>query len=291
MEIRAGPGPRAARARTPLKSAPRSWFDQRQRLFALARADPHLSWAGAPFDDSRSRKSPTASALHLVANHASHLDAVILAGMLPARYVGNVFPIAAGDTFFTKPATSIFATAFMNALPIWRNSCGTHSLDELRNRLTSGNCIYIFSPKERARATARSSRSSRASAVLVAGTSLPVVPCYLHGTFMPCPHRAVCRGRARFRRRLVSRCNSKARQTIGAAGTELPPPLENAVRRLSNSLGSCPNAVRLVRPRAWPRPCGRECEPSACSCSTLSGFFRTVIGPFVRMRSSMSLSG
>jgi hypothetical protein len=28
-----------------------------------------------------------------------------------------------------------------------------------------------------------------------------------------------------------------------------------------------------------------------CSCSVLSGFFKTVIGPFARMRSSISLSG
>src|SRR5437016_13423998 len=66
----------------------------------------------------------------LVANHASHLDAIILGGILPLRFVGAVFPIAAGDTFFTKRASSIFATAFMNALPIWRKSCGAHSRSE-----------------------------------------------------------------------------------------------------------------------------------------------------------------
>ena len=38
----------------------------------------------------------------IVANHSSHLDAVILAACLPIRFAGRVFPIAAGDTFFAR---------------------------------------------------------------------------------------------------------------------------------------------------------------------------------------------
>ena len=123
----------------------------------------------------------------LVANHASHLDAVILADALPARYVGSVFPIAAGDTFFTKPATSIFATTFMNALPIWRQSVGAHSLDELRERLTSGNCIYIIFPEGTRTRDGQMAKFKPGIGRLVAGTSLPVVPCYLRGTFHALP--------------------------------------------------------------------------------------------------------
>ncbi|RYE00639.1 MAG: 1-acyl-sn-glycerol-3-phosphate acyltransferase, partial [Sphingobacteriales bacterium] len=80
----------------------------------------------------------------MVANHSSHLDAVTLAAAVPVRHIGCVFPIAAGDTFFTRPATALFATACMNALPIWRKNCGAHSLDDLRARLVSGGCIYII---------------------------------------------------------------------------------------------------------------------------------------------------
>ena len=46
----------------------------------------------------------------LVANHTSHLDALILAACLPRNQRGKVFPIAAGDTFFeTKLATAFAA--------------------------------------------------------------------------------------------------------------------------------------------------------------------------------------
>src|SRR5438045_8892709 len=103
--------------------------------------------------NSRGRENlPTRPPFVLVANHASHLDAIILGGILPLRFVGAVFPIAAGDTFFTKRASSIFATAFMNALPIWRKSCGAHSLEDLRERLLKGACGYfLFRERTRTR--------------------------------------------------------------------------------------------------------------------------------------------
>ena len=106
---------------------------------------------------------PTRPPFVLVANHASHLDAIILGGILPLRFVGAVFPIAAGDTFFTKRASSIFATAFMNALPIWRKSCGAHSLEDLRERLLKGSSVYILFPEgTRTRTGAMASFQTRA---------------------------------------------------------------------------------------------------------------------------------
>ena len=123
----------------------------------------------------------------LVANHASHLDAVVLAAALPARHVGNTFPIAAGDTFFTKPATSIFATACMNALPIWRRSCGGHSLDELRDRLASGRSIYILFPEGTRTRTGEMAAFKPGIGRLVAERSVPVVPCHIHGAFAALP--------------------------------------------------------------------------------------------------------
>src|SRR5687768_11696232 len=39
----------------------------------------------------------------LVSNHTSHLDAIVLGSLLPARLRGAAFPIAAGDTFFRTP--------------------------------------------------------------------------------------------------------------------------------------------------------------------------------------------
>jgi 1-acyl-sn-glycerol-3-phosphate acyltransferase len=123
----------------------------------------------------------------LVANHASHLDAIILGGILPLRFVGAVFPIAAGDTFFTKRASSIFATAFMNALPIWRKNCGAHSLEDLRERLLQRACIYILFPEGTRTRTGQMAPFKPGLGRLVAGTKIPIVPCYLNGTFAALP--------------------------------------------------------------------------------------------------------
>jgi len=123
----------------------------------------------------------------LVANHASHLDAIILGGILPWRFVGAVFPIAAGDTFFTKRSSSIFATACMNALPIWRKNCGAHSLDDLRERLRQGASVYILFPEGTRTRTGKMGMFKPGLGRLVAGTIVPIVPCYLRGTFEALP--------------------------------------------------------------------------------------------------------
>jgi len=130
---------------------------------------------------------PERAPLILVANHASHLDAIILGGILPLRFVGAVFPIAAGDTFFTKRASSIFATAFMNALPIWRKNCGAHSLEDLRERLLQRPCIYILFPEGTRTRTGEMAPFKPGLGRLVAGTKIPIVPCYLNGTFAALP--------------------------------------------------------------------------------------------------------
>lgn len=123
----------------------------------------------------------------LVANHASHLDAVTLACALPVRQVGRIFPIAAGDTFFTKPLTSFFATACMNALPLWRRNCGAHSQNELRDRLVREGVIYILFPEGTRSRTGEMARFKPGLGRLVAGSAIAVVPCYLDGAWQALP--------------------------------------------------------------------------------------------------------
>lgn len=130
---------------------------------------------------------PRRSPFVIVSNHASHLDAVVLGGMLPTRFVGAVFPIAAGDTFFTKRFSSVFATACMNALPIWRKNVGAHSLEDLRRRLLHGACIYILFPEGTRTRTGAMTNFKPGLGRLAAETNVPIVPCHLDGTFQALP--------------------------------------------------------------------------------------------------------
>ena len=133
---------------------------------------------------------PTSPPFVLVANHASHLDALVLASPLPARIRDRVFPIAAGDTFFETPVSAVFAAFVLNALPIWRKNCGPHALHELRDRLVHEPCAYILFPEGTRTRDGKMNRFKPGIGMLVAGTHVPVVPCYLRGCFEAWPPRA-----------------------------------------------------------------------------------------------------
>ena len=119
----------------------------------------------------------------MIANHASHLDAVLLASVLPCRLCDRVFPVAAGDVFFNTPGMSLFAANLLNALPMWRKNCGSHALKDLRKRLVDEPCGLILFP-EGARSRDGSLLPFKVGlGMLIAGTSVPVIPCYLDGAF------------------------------------------------------------------------------------------------------------
>ena len=84
----------------------------------------------------------------LIANHSSHLDAIVLGSALPRRLCSRVFPVAAGDVFFESPALSLLSAQVLNALPMWRKNCGPHALAELKERLVEEPCGYILFPEE-----------------------------------------------------------------------------------------------------------------------------------------------
>jgi 1-acyl-sn-glycerol-3-phosphate acyltransferase len=126
----------------------------------------------------------------VVANHASHLDALALAVGLPPRFRSRAFPIAAGDTFFETKATAAFAAIFLNALPMWRKKCGSHAMETLRERLVGGDAIYLLFPEGTRTRTGEMAHFRAGIGMLVAGTNVPVVPAYLDGCFAAMPSTA-----------------------------------------------------------------------------------------------------
>lgn len=130
----------------------------------------------------------------LAANHCSHLDAVALIAALSPHHREKAFPIAAGDVFFQSGATSIFSAVALNALPMWRKNCGPHALAELRCKLREEECIFIIFPEGSRSRDGMMAPFKHGLGMIVAETNVPVVPCYLTGTFeaLP-PHRKVAR--------------------------------------------------------------------------------------------------
>lgn len=123
----------------------------------------------------------------LIANHASHLDALVLGTALPARFADRIFPLAAGDTFFTGAGSSAFAAVALNALPIWRRKTRPEHLATLRGRLAQQACIYILFPEGTRSRDGSMAAFKPGLGCLVAGTPVPVVPCHIDGAFAAFP--------------------------------------------------------------------------------------------------------
>jgi 1-acyl-sn-glycerol-3-phosphate acyltransferase len=119
----------------------------------------------------------------IVANHSSHLDVLALAAPLPTRLRNRVFPIAAADVFFETPVVTMFASFMLNALPMYRANRGRHALKELRERLVSEPCGFVLFP-EGARSRDGDMLPVKAGiGMIIGGTDVPVVPCWLEGCF------------------------------------------------------------------------------------------------------------
>lgn len=118
----------------------------------------------------------------IIANHLSHLDALVIASALPLHLRDILFPLAAGDVFFESPAKAAFAAHFLNALPVWRRNAGRHGLDDLRRRLVEEEALYILFPEGGRSRDGQLKPFKSGIGMLVAGTPVPVVPCHLSGT-------------------------------------------------------------------------------------------------------------
>ena len=125
----------------------------------------------------------------IVANHASHLDAVCLESLVDPHIAEKVFPIAADDTFFTSRAKSLFTALTVNALPVTRKS-PKRSIAEmqlLRARLLEKECGFVLFPEGTRTRDGNMNPFKRGIGMLVAGSDVPVVPCYLKGFTDACP--------------------------------------------------------------------------------------------------------
>jgi len=137
----------------------------------------------------------------LVANHASHMDALILTAALPWWLRAGTSPLAAGDVFFESPVRGAFAAFLLGALPVWRKKHTGRAFQELRQRLLEGRCGYVLFPEGTRSRDGQMQTFKPGVGMLVAGTSVPVVPCYLDGCFTAFPPGATlpCRKRIAMR--------------------------------------------------------------------------------------------
>lgn len=128
----------------------------------------------------------------IVANHESHLDALCVGAGLRMKDGERIFPLAAGDLFFENPAAAAFSALAVNALPIWRKKVGKRGLLELKARLTEDQSIYILFPEGTRRRGPEMGGFKAGVGMFVASTDVPVVPCWIRGSYEAFPPGAWC---------------------------------------------------------------------------------------------------
>ncbi len=180
---------------------------------------------------------PKSGPFVMVANHASHLDAVTLAASLPWHLRESVFPIAAGDVFFEKPVVSMFAAFMLNALPMWRRSCGAHAIQELQDRLVHDSAIYILFPEGTRTRDGQIGRFKSGVGMIVGGSEVPVVPCYLRGALEAFPAWARCPAPKKLRLTIGKPLRFGEIENDREGWAQIARALEHAVRELGNDPG------------------------------------------------------
>jgi len=180
---------------------------------------------------------PASGSFVIVANHASHLDALCLLSALPLRRLHRAFPAAAQDYFFVSVPRVLLSTVVVNALPFQRRASPLQSLSICRQLLdVDGNVLLIFPEGTRA-TNGELAQFKPGVGLLLAGADFPVVPCYLEGAGKAWP-KGKRFPRPRTVRLTVGSPRRYSHLSPGkAAALEIAGDLQNAVRELASGGG------------------------------------------------------
>ncbi len=179
---------------------------------------------------------PAAPPFVLIANHASHLDALTLMAALPRRLSQAAFSLAAGEVFFSTLPAAGFAALAVNALPVWRKRTSSADLEFLRQRLLEDRLVFILFPEGTRSRTGEIGPFRPGIGALVAGSEVPVVPCYLHGAHASWPPGRKLPRPGRISLRIGAPLTFAATPNDRAGGAEVAAACEAAVRAMGGNV-------------------------------------------------------
>jgi 1-acyl-sn-glycerol-3-phosphate acyltransferase len=126
----------------------------------------------------------------MVANHASHLDAVTLLSALPLPRIQHAYPAAAKDYFFTSMPKIAFSAVVINAMPFDRKENPRESLTLCRRLLETPRHVLILFPEGTRSTDGELGAFKPGIGFLTAGSDIAVVPCFLDGGYRAWPKGA-----------------------------------------------------------------------------------------------------
>lgn len=130
---------------------------------------------------------PAGESFILVCNHTSHLDTLAMLCTIPLARIHRAFPAAAADYFFSSLPRSAVSAVLINALPFDRQAKGAESLAVCDALLANAGNMLILFPEGTRTTSGELGRFRSGIGRLVAGTDIPVLPCYLDGGFRAWP--------------------------------------------------------------------------------------------------------
>jgi len=129
----------------------------------------------------------------LVANHASHVDTLLLLTIYPSKALDRVRPAAASDYFLKGALMSWFSRRILNIVPVARDRAATGEdiLAPARAALAAGDILLVFPEGTRGDGEALARLKSGVARLASAFPEAPVIPIWLQGAGRVLPKGAV----------------------------------------------------------------------------------------------------
>jgi 1-acyl-sn-glycerol-3-phosphate acyltransferase len=178
---------------------------------------------------------PAEGSFVIVANHASHLDALCLLAALPLGKLHRAFPAAAADYFFQSVPRVWLAAVVVNALPFARQTHVRQSLDLCRTLLANPGNVLILFPEGTRSTTGQLGRFKPGIGALLAGCNVPVLPCHLDGAFRAWPKGRLLPRPAKLRLDIGTPRSFSALPPGKETALAIAAELEHAVRELEQA--------------------------------------------------------
>jgi 1-acyl-sn-glycerol-3-phosphate acyltransferase len=131
---------------------------------------------------NREGLSDTAPAI-IVANHNSHLDAMVLASLFPLRLLRKVRPVAAADYFLRNRWLAWFALKVVGIIPLvrQRKAAGNDPLAGCAAALERGDILLLFPEGSRGEPERMAAFKTGVAHLAKRFPSVPVIPVFMQG--------------------------------------------------------------------------------------------------------------
>lgn len=117
----------------------------------------------------------------VIANHNSHLDAVVLMSLFPLKMLAKIHPVAAEDYFLANRFLAWFSTKIIGIIPFKRKTLKENPFEQVEEALHRNEIIIFFPEGSRGEAEKLSSMKSGIAHLAKNFPHVPIIPVFLHG--------------------------------------------------------------------------------------------------------------